>query len=198
MPGFAVTGCFGKLPARGDFLLRGLPRGFADPWHDWLANGIHGSRAALGDGWLPAYLNAPIWRFALQPGVCGTQPAAGVLMASVDKAGRHFPLTIVALLTGGARVDEESGWFDAVEELAFTALALDLDVEGFVRDVAALVPALSVDDSTGGAGAAARWWTLGGEGVAAQSLVTDGLPDPVAFGGFLTGFPQPAGEGLTP
>ena len=100
-----IAGCFGKVPARGDFLLRGLPRAFADPWHDWLLDGLQASRAALADVWLDRYLNAPIWRFALEAGVCGPQAAAGVMMSSVDKAGRHFPLTLVALLAPGLSVD---------------------------------------------------------------------------------------------
>ncbi len=202
MPGFPVTGCFGKLPARGDFLLRGLPRSFADPWHGWLADGLQRSRDAMGAGWLPAYLNAPIWRFALAAGVCGPQPAVGVLMASVDKAGRYFPLTVAALPTAlppeGVQGDAVgAAWFDAADELAFGALAADLDVEDFAGRVTALAapPALppAAPIRSPAAGAWAGWGTPGGEGVAAQSLVTDGLPDPAGFAGFLAGFGQAGG-----
>src|SRR5947207_3288877 len=32
----AAVGFCGKLPARGDFVGSGLPRRFAEAWHDWL------------------------------------------------------------------------------------------------------------------------------------------------------------------
>ncbi|ALG72370.1 hypothetical protein VY88_32005 [Azospirillum thiophilum] len=191
-----IAGCFGKVPARGDFLLRGLPRAFADPWHDWLLDGLQASRAALADVWLDRYLNAPIWRFALEAGVCGPQAAAGVMMSSVDKAGRHFPLTLVALLAPGLSVDgsaagaaTDSAWFDAAEELALSALTHTLDVEAFVGSVAALSAPQAAARETVDAQTAAgsRWWTLGGEGVAEQGFAAAGLPAAASFAGFLTG-----------
>ncbi|WP_455174637.1 type VI secretion system-associated protein TagF [Azospirillum largimobile] len=195
MPGQSVmgqsvignTGCFGKLPARGDFLLRGLPRSFADPWHDWLLDGLQASRAALGEGWMDRYLNAPIWRFTLEAGVCGPQAAAGVMMPSVDKAGRQFPLALVALFAPGqtaAGAETNAAWFEAAEELALSVLTHTLDVEAFVGSVAALsVPHLA--DAAPSAGA--RWWTLGGEGVAEQGFTSAGLPPAASFTDFLTG-----------
>ena len=39
---------------------------------------------------------APIWRFALAPGVAGPLPMLGVMMPSVDRVGRQFPLTLAA------------------------------------------------------------------------------------------------------
>ncbi|PWC34040.1 type VI secretion system-associated protein TagF [Azospirillum sp. TSO35-2] len=190
-PARGHAGCFGKLPARGDFLLRGLPRAFADPWHDWLLDGMQASRAALGEGWLGRYLNAPVWRFTLGAGVCGPLAAAGVLMPSVDKAGRHFPLTLVTLFTPGG-ADTDQGWFDAAEGLALSALSHTLDVEAFVAAIAAL-PAPPAGAS---APAGARWWTTngpgGGEGGDGRSFATAGLPDAAAFTAFLA---DPACDG---
>ena len=102
LPGGVVSGAagpvgvFGKLPALGDFLLRGLPAGFADPWHGWLADGLATCREMLGDGWLAAYLEAPVWRFALAGDACGPDPVTGVLMPSVDAVGRYFFLTLAS------------------------------------------------------------------------------------------------------
>lgn len=198
MPGQPLmAGCFGKLPARGDFLLRGLPRTFADPWHEWLLDGLQASRAVLGEGWLDRYLNAPIWRFALDAGVCGPQAAAGVMMPSVDKAGRHFPLTLVALFAPGQTAEgsgADGAWFEAAEDLALSALTHTLDVEAFVGSVAALsVPDPRPQPPAGLAPpAAARWWTLGGEGVAEQGFTGAGLPPAARFADFLTG---QSGEG---
>ena len=88
---------YGKLPARGDFVRAGLPRDFTDPWDDWLQSVIAGSRALMGEAWLPAFLEAPVWRFALPAGMCGAQAVLGLMLPSVDRAGRYFPLTFAAL-----------------------------------------------------------------------------------------------------
>ncbi|AWU96237.1 type VI secretion system-associated protein TagF [Azospirillum ramasamyi] len=194
-PVIGQAGCFGKLPARGDFLLRGLPRSFADPWHDWLLDGLQASRAALGEGWMGRYLNAPIWRFVLEAGVCGPQAAAGVMMPSVDKAGRQFPLALAALLAPGrsaAGAESDAAWFEAAEELALSVLTHTLDVEAFVGSVAALSVPQPVSQPVPQPSAAApftgaRWWTLGGEGVAEQGFTTAGLPPSASFVDFLTG-----------
>ena len=98
MSGAVAVGFYGKLPARGDFVRVGLPRDFIDPWDDWLQAVIAGSRSLMGDAWLPAFLEAPVWRFALPPGMCGGQAALGLMLPSVDQAGRYFPLTFAALI----------------------------------------------------------------------------------------------------
>ena len=82
----ARLGFAGKLPARGDFVARGLPRGFTEAWDAWLSEVMPGSRAILGEGWLDAWLEAPIWHFALPAGFCGPDAVAGV--ASDSTASR--------------------------------------------------------------------------------------------------------------
>jgi type VI secretion system protein ImpM len=93
--GTAGPGVFGKLPARGDFVDRGLPKSFTDPWHAWLVDGLAAARAELGAGFEPAYMAAPVWRFLLPAGAAGPTAACGVLLPSVDSAGRLFPLSLV-------------------------------------------------------------------------------------------------------
>ena len=140
------AGFHGKLPARGDFLTKNLPSSFLDPWDAWLQAGIAASRAQLGEQWLPSYLDSPIWRFVLSPGACGPLPRVGILMPSVDKVGRYFPLTIVDALPDGASaigsVTPATPWFERAETLAMHALEDDrLDLESFANDVAALAEA---------------------------------------------------------
>ena len=72
-----IVGFYGKLPARGDFVRAALPRDFTDPWDDWLQSVMAGSRTEMGEDWLPAYLEAPVWRFALPPGCCGSRAVSG-------------------------------------------------------------------------------------------------------------------------
>jgi len=121
-----VAGFFGKIPSHGDFVTRDLPRSFLDVWDMWLQSCIAESKAQLGDGWLNVYLTSPIWRFGLMPGICGPQAAAGILMPSVDRVGRYFPLTIATSQAGEVNPLQLPGaadrWFDAAEAIALRAL----------------------------------------------------------------------------
>ena len=65
-----LAGYYGKVRTHGDFVTRHLPRAFADPWDEWLREGIATSREQLGAYWLDIYITSPIWRFALSPGIC--------------------------------------------------------------------------------------------------------------------------------
>jgi len=131
------VGFYGKLPCKGDFLQRRVPQEFVDRWDAWLQAAVHTSREQLAERWLEAYLTGPVWRFAMAEGVCGSGTYAGVLLPSVDRVGRYFPLTIVATLDADdclLAVACETGrtWFDSVESVALHALqAADLDLEEF-------------------------------------------------------------------
>lgn len=88
-------GFYGKIPCLGDFVRRGLSQGFVGAWDEWLQSTMTRTARMLGPGrWDDAYLSAPLWRFALAPGLCGSQAVVGVLMPSVDAVGRRFPLCI--------------------------------------------------------------------------------------------------------
>ncbi len=95
-------GAFGKMPALGDFFRVELPQGFVDPWDRWLQEGLVTARAALGPRWQDKYFSAPIWRFSLSPGLAGTAAVIGVIMMSVDRVGRQFPLTLATILPDGS------------------------------------------------------------------------------------------------
>jgi len=95
-------GVFGKFPGAGDFVRSGLAQGFVEPWDAWLQRELPGARAALGSRWQGCYLSAPIWRFSLAPGVAGPSAMLGVLMPSVDRVGRQFPLTLAAPVSSPA------------------------------------------------------------------------------------------------
>jgi type VI secretion system protein ImpM len=143
MTGAASVGFFGKLPCKGDFLQRRAPQEFVDTWDPWLQECIHASRQALQDAWLDAYLTGPVWRFVISSGVCGSGAYAGVMLPSVDRVGRYFPLTLVTQVdTDESPVElacRGTAWFDAAEALAIAALeATDLDIDAFDEQVAAL------------------------------------------------------------
>jgi len=140
----SAAGFYGKLPCKGDFLQRRVSQEFVDGWDTWLQQCLFVSREQLQDRWLDAYLTSPVWRFVLGEGVCGSGAYAGVMLPSVDRVGRYFPLTLIAQLNTDDCLLEVAGddgrqWFDSAEALALGALqAHDLDLVAFDEQVAAL------------------------------------------------------------
>jgi type VI secretion system protein ImpM len=171
MSGPAV-GFFGKLPSHGDFIERRITAAFREVWDPWLQRAITDSRAELGGRWLDCYLTSPLWRFFLSDGVAGAGSYAGVLLPSVDRVGRYFPLTVVAELPAGlvplvfARA--AAPWFGAVEQLCANAVQeAELQLEQFDAALEASGEQLLGLDrmqSVGGfAGPGAQWhWPIPG------------------------------------
>ncbi|MDR4515597.1 type VI secretion system-associated protein TagF [Nitrosomonas sp.] len=121
-----VPGWYGKIPAMGDFTSRRLPPEFIQFWDTWLQNSIIASRAQLGENWLNLYLNCPIWRFVLMPKLYDQSIWTGILMPSVDKVGRYFPLTIAIQLEALpgvlTTIINAQNWFKNIEQLALRSL----------------------------------------------------------------------------
>lgn len=122
-------GAFGKFPGMGDFLRVNLPVAFVQAWDTWLQQGMLDVRERLGEGWNEAYMSAPIWRFTLPAAAAGPQVVTGILMASVDRVGRQYPLTlatchdapntVVSHLANGKTFDQlENVALDALEDAA--------------------------------------------------------------------------------
>jgi type VI secretion system protein ImpM len=136
------VGFYGKLPSHGDFVSRSVASGFLDRWDAWLQAGVAQSHSDLGESWLDLFLTSPVWRFALQNGVVGGSAFAGILLPSVDRVGRYFPLTIVSELPTGTHPQIVSvgaaAWFDWVEAVARRALEEEiLDLESFLLELRA-------------------------------------------------------------
>lgn len=129
------AGFFGKLVSHGDFVSRRLPDSFMQVWDVWLQHGLHASRETLGSAWLETYLTSPVWRFALNTGVADEVAWAGVLMPSMDRVGRHFPLTLAAGSSGQVAMlnwlENEKPWFDELENLALSSLEPDFLLDDF-------------------------------------------------------------------
>ena len=128
LPPDARAGLFGKLPARGDFVRENLPRDFTDGWDDWWQRGLAETQHRPRDEWIAAWLEAPVWRFVLPPGLCGRNGVLGIWLPSVDKAGRYSPLTIAATAPGdwAPSVGAMMPFLAAAEEAGRDALEHDL------------------------------------------------------------------------
>ncbi len=138
-----TTGFFGKLPGRGDFIGRHLPKSFLEPWDAWLQAAVAHSRGQLGESWRESYCTSPIWRFALGAGLCGPSACAGILMPSVDRVGRYYPLIIAAPLVPNSLLLTlpvcAEAWFQQAECLALDALDRnELELDEFSGQVMAL------------------------------------------------------------
>lgn len=130
-----IPGFYGKIPLKGDFVSQRLPAAFVGPWDHWLQASLRDSQEALGDAWLELYLTSPIWRFVLGRQICDDNAWAGILMPSVDRVGRYFPLTLAARIHApqavAAMCSKASCWFDQLEQIALTALEDGFDFTAF-------------------------------------------------------------------
>jgi type VI secretion system protein ImpM len=128
-----APGFFGKLPSHGDFVGRRLPPEVRDCFDSWLQAALLRSKADLGETWLPAWMNSPLWRFVVGEGVCGAQAWTGVMMPSHDRVGRCFPLLLAAPVDGTPSLRQcltlHAGWFARLEHLALSSLE-----DGFVLE----------------------------------------------------------------
>ncbi len=189
----ARIGCCGKIPSRGDFIRLGLPRDFLDVWDGWFGAMLAASRATLGAIWGDAWLEAPVWHFALAPGVCGASAAVGVWMPSVDRVGRYFPLTIAALAdeaTPESLLGSCGGFLDAASEAGVAAVTGDLSPDELmarILDAAARPPRPAALDASLRPATGALWWTRGAPRVAAGEVLTASLPEAEAFLAMLDG-----------
>ena len=181
------VGLFGKLPSHGDFLRRRASDAFVDAWDAWLRECLSESRATLGDRWLDVYLTSPAWRFVCAAGACGPAPVIGLMVPSVDRVGRYFPLTLVAELPEDvspvSAATSATMFFERAERLVIDTLAAEeIDFERFDGHVVrlgetlesvTLPPLVALDRAAAGiAGDGAQAWQipLGAVGQLAPTL----------------------------
>jgi len=133
----ALPGWFGKLPGMGDFAHRRLPESFRSEWDHWLQRGLARLKDRHED-WIAHYLQAPVWCFALGPGVAGQGAWIGVMMPSVDGVGRYFPITLAvefdAPVGDALQGDALRGvllWWERGTQAALEGLEGDMDALGF-------------------------------------------------------------------
>lgn len=190
------------MPSVGDFFRLGAPQSFVQGWDEWLQQVLMTGQSMRGPNWDPIYMAAPIWRFTLSPGLAGAQAVSGVLMPSVDRVGRRFPLTLVCPFDGGDVGAVHFGndtFFTALEDLALASLEDDMTrdrLEAGLTDLPALSILPGLQRTNGpllGATPEALTAGLAGRqaisGLNRPSLWTACLADGTLFNGF-NGLPQ--------
>ncbi len=139
-----VVGIFGKLPATGDFVWRGLPDAFRKHWDFWLTRHI-APLQRHGHVFPPGGL-----RFRLPS---GGRLAAGVILPSNDSVGRLFPLSLLLIAKGDVSRDQVDDWCEA---------ALMARIETFAPDdLWHALDALPAPEPTGSATGPMQLWTPG-------------------------------------
>ena len=140
------AGFFGKLPASGDFLTRGLSAAFRKAWDGWVTRHLAPLRDAA---WPPGGL-----RFRL---VSGGRVAAGVVVPSQDAAGRRFPISLILIAPALPPPPALDGWCDAALAAAGPALAGAAGPD----DLWAALEDLAVPGGSGGGGGGMILWRSG-------------------------------------
>lgn len=141
---------FGKLPAHGDFVARGLAPDRRDRLDRWLAAEMERARARWGEDFDGLYNVAPVWHFVEEDGASGW--SGGILCASMDRVGRRFPLVVASPARDCEAAVAVSGGCLALVGQAFS--------EGWTADQVIAAPLLEEDLPWQPSGAA---WALVGE-----------------------------------
>lgn len=93
-PPGAVRWLFGKMPAHGDFVARGLDAAHRDALDHWLTREMAWAQANWPDDFDARFEAAPAWHFVWR--AADGAWIGGVLCASTDRVGRRFPLIMAA------------------------------------------------------------------------------------------------------
>jgi type VI secretion system ImpM family protein len=163
---------FGKLPAHGDFISRGMSDAERDAWDAWAAGGLAAAEAALGENFEFAHGSAPPWCFVSGPGPLGQGWRVGAFAPSTDRAGRRFIVAaaLADMSWGEAAalgVPLSSALTDAIYRMLAEQMnaddALALIAAGAAQNLPPLGEAFAALAEPGGGGV---WWTHGTEGFA--------------------------------
>ena len=150
-----------------------------------MSRALAASQTRLGENWRPAWMEAPIWCFALAADVCGPDSALGLWMPSIDHAGRSYPLMIAAVAAGWSvrsLITSGGGFLAAAEQAGLDALEHDLTPADLGKRItqAAHTAEVTVEMAADLEGAS-LWWTAGSPLVPASALALRGLPDDEGF-----------------
>jgi type VI secretion system protein ImpM len=213
MAGFRVkrVGYFGKMPKAGDFVSRNVDSAVKDGFDRWLQESLSESRTQMKEAWLGAFLTAPIWRFLLLGQFGGSRAVLGVMIPSVDKVGRYFPLAILIEFSELELDEDVMTTCDAIlhefEDLLLGALTEEIDQDFFDYQIGLAArkygdKAVDLTNNPasarfqGAEGLAQRlgdlqslggsvWWTEGSDSRRADLLLYRGMPGTTVFASLL-------------
>jgi type VI secretion system protein ImpM len=151
---------FGKLPAHGDFVARGLADDERAAWDRWASEAME----TLGDD-DQAHGEIPPWRFIVGPSALGQGWRVGALAPSIDRAERRF---VAVLGFGGLSSAAAAGVglkaAAEIEDLLYRAIGERLTAEEVVEALDRCARSLADDIAQaealqGSPSAESLWWT---------------------------------------
>jgi type VI secretion system ImpM family protein len=158
---------FGKAPAHGDFVARGLSESAEQTWDRWATGELDSARTALALRYESAHEAAPPSAFVAGPSALGDGWRAGAVVASVDAAARRF-----LLIVGYQGLDASEAGFlgrnavTVAESIARRIILEQLDADEGIDLLREGAPAAEEIEAAVLAGAepaaAGVWWSLAG------------------------------------
>ncbi|WFS04173.1 type VI secretion system-associated protein TagF [Rhizobium tumorigenes] len=177
------VGFFGKVRSHGDFVSTWLARGLQDALQVWLQSGVQRLQQVFPDDWEARFRTMPTWRFVVERGPWGAATLAGVIVPSLDRVGRRFPLVVVAPVPGFSgdprRICLDDSWFTAAEGIAESTGRRDFDINEFTAGLKRLRSPHpgDLEPEAGPRASGTLWWRRGDD----RRLVgfrTAGSPQP--------------------
>jgi type VI secretion system ImpM family protein len=161
---------FGKLPAHGDFIARGIAQSIQDVWDGWASAEIASARETLADKFESAHDLTPPFRFICGPGPLGEAWRVGAVAPSIDSAGRRF---VVMMGLDGFTVGEAAALgvalTDRCEHALRRALIDNMAADAALETLSDTTPDLSELAVSGEVEAVIPcggvWWRLGEQAI---------------------------------
>ena len=155
-----MAGLFGKLPAHGDFVARGWPEPVRDAVDGWLTGGMLLLRNGAQDeaAFAERMCAAPVWYAYVPPGLLTPLALHIVLAASIDRAGRWFPI-VGGMAGAAAAVWARAGALPALAAAIMAGRAGAVDADGLVTLLTAAIG--DADVVAAKPPVTARWWCGG-------------------------------------
>lgn len=140
-----MCGFYGKIPAVGDFVSRGLTTEMVSRLDVWLTEYVS-SLPSLLPNYDTYWQDAPIWRFVAATGIFSSQICIGLLTNSYDAVGRMFPLVILYELSSEKELehiflnDNNSTWLHDVEDVIYATRHQCLGSDKLIKVINRLNP----------------------------------------------------------
>ena len=176
------AGWHGKLPVAGDFVTRRLHSVFVEAWDEWLTCGLTSLQERYASHWQEQYLASPPWRFVITedflPSPLNSAAWTGVIIPSLDRVGRYYPLTLVSRLSEIPASQHEQAalwsWLHQIEDLAVDAMQDDWSIEQLDAELLSLGPPVKADVSVENLDNSGPWATFFSACLSPHSMGKDG------------------------
>ena len=186
---------FGKLPCVGDFCSHNMSICLLSELDDWLSTAMQAGSSSHGPAWIRAYFETPIHGFVLGHNTLPSQGevlVVGVLMPSVDKAGRAFPFVLLEQLDSSTCTElsckELADWFLHAHTVCADALNEEWPLLKLNNALSGL-PTIRAEHGPGTTLAVQRegthWFRIDHAGQITRVMQHHGLPRTQAFGALL-------------